>query len=79
MKYTDRCQSSIWLSAQTQGSSISVHKCIHMTSLKFVEYRYNQDRQCKCNVISRRISATVFTVEKQYVLHILSEGVAVVI
>jgi len=79
MKYADHCQSSIWFSAQAQSSSISVHKCVHMTSLKFAEYRYNQDRQRTYNVISRRVRATVFAVEKQYVLHILSEGVAIVI
>ena len=79
MKYTYHCQSSIWLSAQTQGSSISVHKCIHMTLLQFAEYRYDQDRQCTYNVTLRRVHATACAVEKQYVLHILSECVALVI
>ena len=31
-----------------------------------------QDRQCTCNVTTRRVLSTTVTVEKQYVLHILS-------
>jgi hypothetical protein len=61
-----------------QGASISVHKCIHVKLLKFAVYRYNQDRQCTYSVTMRRVCPTVFAVEKQYVLRILSECVALV-
>ena len=48
-------------------------------NLSFSCTNFKQNRQCSYNVIFRRYRLTIVVVEKQYVLHILSVSVGLII
>jgi hypothetical protein len=50
------------------------HKCKFHIPNSLTPTKYQQDRHCMYNVILRRVRLTIVAVEKQSVLHILSEA-----